>query len=408
MEGVRFPILVVVVIGFAGCSKAPDVPFPDWIGSVGTARAGSSDSRSAEFVAAAQDAERLAPEFLTRVSFTPNHKTTLIERLAAPAARALKASRESVSLSNRWSPPFEALDFQRGWRLIGRTLAWQVDRKVAVEDYPGAVQSMIDAARFGFALGTGSASDAALGLSVVDEARKAMAPSLGKLSPVDLRALGTGLESALKLRGSPKAMLANERGSMLAAVQRVQDAYREKKLGVLTDELGRGIEPAIDHLEGLRSESSAERAAYFDSFAEEAELWLDYYDAMLRKNARQRADIPLPPLAEERPWRRFSTHFFQTIEPVVRQREESICRVRLLALSALLLAETKANGMAPTTLVGLSNELTIDPYSGRSFLYRPEGARFLLYSVGADLRDDGGETDETFRTPDIRVEFEGS
>lgn len=407
MEGVRSPILFVVVALIAGCSKAPDAPYPDWIGSAKTARAASPQSSAAELIAAAQEAERLASDYVARVSFTPAQKTVLIERLQSAANRAVRASRESASLEARWAEPFEALPYQSGWRLIGRTLAWQVDRKVAVEDLGGAVQTTIDAARFGFALGSGSASDAALGLAIVDEARRALSPALGKLTPSQLRALGTGLESALNHRGTPKAILRNEHASMLAAVQFVQDAFQSKKLGTLVDELGRDIEPAVDYLENLRSESSQERADYFEGFAAEAELWLDHYDTAFRKNARQRSVIEPPTLAEERPWRRFSRHFFQTLEPVIKQREETICRVRLLALTALLLAETKANGEAPSSLVGLSRELTIDPYSGAPFLYRPEGARFLLYSVGPDLRDDGGETDESFRTPDIRVEAEG-
>jgi hypothetical protein len=45
-----------------------------------------------------------------------------------------------------------------------------------------------------------------------------------------------------------------------------------------------------------------------------------------------------------------------------------------------------------------------DPYSGRGFVYRVDGADYRLYSVGADIKDDGGETDETYTAPDLMLE----
>ena len=407
MEGVRCPILFVFVLAVAGCSRAPDAPFPDWLGTVKTAHAGSSFEASKTLLDAALDAEREAGDYLGRVSFTPAQKTLLIERLREPVNRAVRASRESPRLVDRSTAPFETLEGQPGFRMIGRSLAWQIDRLVATEEYGPAVHLAVDATQFGFALGSGSASDAALGLRIVDEARLALAPALGKLSPRELRELGTGLEAALRRRPAASNLIENERRTMLAAVQTIQDAYRDRKLGRLIDELGRDIEPAIDYLENLRSEPSQVRAAYFEDFAAEAEAWVDHFATSMRRNARQRDGQPDPPLAEERPWRRFSRHFFQTLAPLVLQREETVCRTRLLALNALIRAEVKVNGEAPGSLTGISADLTTDPYSGKQFLYRPEGSRFLLYSVGADLRDDGGETDETHRTPDVRVEGEG-
>lgn len=45
------------------------------------------------------------------------------------------------------------------------------------------------------------------------------------------------------------------------------------------------------------------------------------------------------------------------------------------------LGELKASGLA---------QLRIDPFSGKDFVYRPSGKDFVLYSVGANLKDDGG------------------
>lgn len=54
----------------------------------------------------------------------------------------------------------------------------------------------------------------------------------------------------------------------------------------------------------------------------------------------------------------------------------------------------KNNGAFPDSLDQLDlpdlGELRIDPFSGRDFVYRPNGAQFLLYSFGANLQDDNG------------------
>jgi len=55
----------------------------------------------------------------------------------------------------------------------------------------------------------------------------------------------------------------------------------------------------------------------------------------------------------------------------------------------------KEHGSYPANLdelvaVGYLDRLPMDPYSGRMLAYTPIGDRFLLYSVGANLKDDGG------------------
>jgi len=44
---------------------------------------------------------------------------------------------------------------------------------------------------------------------------------------------------------------------------------------------------------------------------------------------------------------------------------------------------------------------TEDPFSGKEFMYRTEGKGFLLYSVGRDLRDDGGHEPPVNRDSDL-------
>ena len=60
-------------------------------------------------------------------------------------------------------------------------------------------------------------------------------------------------------------------------------------------------------------------------------------------------------------------------------------------------------------------ELPLDPFSERPFVYRRQGEGYVLYSVGENGRDDGGEQEDPDvyypepepRKDDIVVRFEG-
>jgi hypothetical protein len=62
--------------------------------------------------------------------------------------------------------------------------------------------------------------------------------------------------------------------------------------------------------------------------------------------------------------------------------------------------------VAPKDLSQFADNLKTDPYSGKPFIYGSDGADYHVYSVGADFRDDGCETDETFTQPDLKLEKE--
>jgi len=41
-------------------------------------------------------------------------------------------------------------------------------------------------------------------------------------------------------------------------------------------------------------------------------------------------------------------------------------------------------------LLGVDSSLLVDPFNGESLIYKPQGSDYLLYSVGPDLKDNGG------------------
>lgn len=405
MDGVRKSICLIIPLGLAaGCGKAPDVPFPNWLSESRIARAAETDAGARRLFELAAQAERRSGAWLRRVSFTPGQRQRLIEALSPILKEAGEVCRSRVTLDGRSAAPFEALTAQAGWRAIGRAYAWRIERSVALEDFDSATEDIVRATRFGLSLTGGSASDAQLGYLTLDEARRAFVTVLPKLTPAQLRRVGSGIEAALRNRPPSKTLVENERRSMLLTVQSVQDHFRNGELRRFAKELGKEIEPAIAELQKLETKPAERRARYFEGFASEAEATANEYGTLFGMNASQRKAREPVERKGDRPWRRFSRHFFRALDPVLAMRDETICRTRLLGLNALLLAESKENGLAPSSLTGISSELTIDPYSGKSLGYRADGSYFLLYGIGPDLKDDAGETDAQALKPDMQLE----
>jgi hypothetical protein len=56
------------------------------------------------------------------------------------------------------------------------------------------------------------------------------------------------------------------------------------------------------------------------------------------------------------------------------------------------------NDLSPEILT----EIPLDPFTGESLIYRKEGDGFIVYSVGSNLKDDGGR--ETLRITSLVME----
>lgn len=91
--------------------------------------------------------------------------------------------------------------------------------------------------------------------------------------------------------------------------------------------------------------------------------------------------------------------------PRVRTLEErSVANRRAMHLIACILAQHGKAGAYPASLDALKvsdlKELRTDPFSGRDFVYKKEGTNFTVYTVGENLKDDGGKHDETRKSGD--------
>lgn len=82
--------------------------------------------------------------------------------------------------------------------------------------------------------------------------------------------------------------------------------------------------------------------------------------------------------------------------------------LRAMTVGIATLAERSRRGSLPTEPVSLHDRTLRDPYTGQPLLYRvtDDGSELSIWSVGEDMRDDGGSSDWGLQAPvDVVVHF---
>ncbi len=76
------------------------------------------------------------------------------------------------------------------------------------------------------------------------------------------------------------------------------------------------------------------------------------------------------------------------------RRDEAIARRALVGAALGMELYKQKMGRYPATLEDVRKSIgwkvAPDPFSGEALVYKVSGATYLLYSIGMDLRDDGG------------------
>lgn len=354
------------------------------------------------YAAAALEAEALGGSDLSRVSFTNALSRKAMAKVARPLAQLEAATSRTCEFQFTPRRPFEKAPYQSGWRLLGRCLVWKIQDAVALEQWDTAATATTRAIKFGFDLTGGSATDASLGFTIVNEARQAVSPALPRMDGSALSRLSVGVAKWVRERPDLGPMIRNEHALMLQGVQFVQDAYRAKDLEVLNKSMGSDTKNAIDYLKQMEKKDTERRPGYFQGFAAEAEARAAWLESMAKLPMAKRSKGPT--LQAERPWRRFAKQLFEGADPILRVADAAVARTRLLVIEAQVIRQVKTKGIAQTDLSGFSGELATDPFTGGKFEYRADGAMYSVYSVGTNKVDDGGETDESFTSPDLLLE----
>jgi hypothetical protein len=78
-----------------------------------------------------------------------------------------------------------------------------------------------------------------------------------------------------------------------------------------------------------------------------------------------------------------------------------IAKARIMVLGIKLIQFKETKGIFPKQLDELGTVNTIDPFTGKNLIYKPEEKGFFLYSVGENLIDDKGDCDPESKPNDI-------
>ena len=109
-----------------------------------------------------------------------------------------------------------------------------------------------------------------------------------------------------------------------------------------------------------------------------------------------------PPLGSVKDWNILAGMLLPALSKAQVEYVRQICDHDALSIHVALLRYRQKNGRYPERLErlvpDLLDDLPLDPFSGEPFKYQRGGDGWILYSVGADQDDDGGEMLRDYRT----------
>jgi len=336
---------------------------------------------------AAEEVEQKAAKYIGRTAWSPDQRDYIVQA-SSGAIRRLSGV-EGALFGKTWEEPFGVREYTRGWRTIGRAIAWRIEMAVKAGNYADARFCLATAIRMANALGTSDSHDAYMGAEIVDECLAAVWPELPRFESSILSGISSDVRRLLEQGAAPEAIAEQERTLMLAQLDWVRQRYQERDFAVISDTLGQAVEPAVKYLRGLAEMEPKEQQAYFTGFASEIEAEVELFSTNL-KTAPNRWESERE--KGTRAWMRFTQAFGTPWKVYVERRAEVRTRLRLLAIDSALLAAFKTSGSVPKNLGGFPRALRSDPYSGSDFVFVSRGVDYKLYSVGPDGTDDGGDT----------------
>ena len=406
MEGARKTLAPLVIL-LAGCRGTTDAPYPTYAPDPVpyVPNAGSGNAFDAYVLAAGEAKDAVATfkiDPLRRSFFTPDQRTAILHALA-PAVRRIADAKGPCDF--RYVPvrPGAPLPGRDAWRLLGRALRWRIDDALAAASPEAAVDAAALALRFSSDLCGGGPADRTLGVEIAEDVREALLPALPKLEIAPLRRLANAVKASLERRPPLEQTLTNADADMSLALQTFLDGYRRHEYGPIKNAMGREFSDLRSTLEEIEKKGGAKRAAFFDSLEEDRRrLSKAWHDAAARPRSG-RTEILDVKLQGDKARRAFDRHFFLLGKPLLDIEDRSLARQRLLILEAELRRVVRISNRAPDSIAAVKPPWATDPYNGRTFGYQPDGAEFRVYSVGANLKDDLGDTDAAGLDPDIRT-----
>lgn len=383
---VALALVLSLVVG--GCSKQSEPPL---IRYSEPASASLTGNKALEDLSTSTRSK--CKEYLKRVSFTPGMRREIVNRLSPELARL--GAMKSVGAVGVPDP-----DSANGWRLLGYALIWRTDEAMRASDFGAAAQAFLSAQKLGWALVGGPAIEASLGYSIIADSRDVICGGLDRLGSAQLRDLSLGLTAVFRSRPATGHTFEVEEGRVLEATDAIQDAMASNRYDGLATLLGPNFAQGVKSVKAISSESSETINAFFSGLAEEAKRVFAELATRAAQPLAERSQTSLEP-PKSAPWKTLAVHLFGGLPSLLAIADLNLARTRLMILHCQALSQAKGKRAAPKDLRAIPEEIKSDPYTGGELVYVTDGFDFKLYSVGTDLRDDGGRTDAEGLSPDI-------
>lgn len=390
----------VAVLALSGCGRPAKVEWPAW-GHAGPG--GQPSGAFAEYVLLGLEVARQLPEDAQRTGFLPGQRDRALAKLAPYLSRLQLAARQPATFASDERSPLRPAPEQAGWRLLGRGLAWSAEDAVKRGDFDAAISWSLTGLKFGYELTGGTAMDASLGFTLVAEARAAIAPHLTKMGAAQLGRLAEGVAKVWRARPPMSRVAAFEQGNYYQAGAFVQSFFMQSDVDLLWTWLGKEAREPIVALDRLSKRPEDEQARFFANWQAEIGQEISAFESRAAVRAARRPPWPKE-IDADRPWAELSRMLFRTLRPILAQQDAESARTQMLALHAWVLRDVKARRAAPTNLSAFGRDVASDPFGDGGFVYRADAQEYMLYSVGPDLRDNGGESDPSGMTPDLVLE----
>lgn len=396
--------ILICTLALAGCRSKEEAKFTEWSSDRTLAPATGSGAKLIEIgeavEASAIAAARGKSPITARTTFFSPERKQARAVIGGQGAALLRLS--AAGFKVRFTPTGmnQPPRYLRGIRLIGEALIWDQEYAISKQDFSVATMRCGQITRLGLQLMGGGGLEASLGASLIDRSRRLISSNFHQLGAGQLAQLGKALKGALGSAPGLTDPLENERENMLLSLQQAQDLAQKLDFKTLEARMGSSCHDEVTLLASLQKDPS-KIAGVFDWIGQDI---MKRGDWQIERVRNPKTEAEEPDLKQRKNWRVFYRYFASNLDSLAPMLKRSVARTRLFTLECFLRQKVKIKAPLPAAITEFKGDIITDPFSGSPFHYRSDASAFRVYSVGADLVDDGGETNETFDSPDLVVE----
>ncbi len=400
LQNISLPLFLLLIIS---CNKNEDkILFLDRQKEPKYLPSKSNPTKFDQLIFSAIEAEKLCTEYTHRVNFTAGQKLKIMHLLSKVSTHVKHIVSHYNEILFIFTPVDmnESYDYLNGWAMISKAFIWQMEYAISNQNYDAACEWFLSTQQFGNILLKGDATHASLGLNIINESRRHMVNIIKRFNISQLNFLHTKLSTICKTGWNFSLTMDHEYLNIKNWIDTLEVAFFHKKMNYLNQILKNDSKEPIKYLNKLHKKNIVDQKNFFYKLRLEAE---QEYEISL-KNSKYplalRSSYPTYP-KKNRPWKRFSKHFFSGLKSLQPCFDQMEARTKLFTIYCMIYLNIKTNHLSLPDLSKVSKTITTDPYTGKDFIYYSEGVHFKLYSVGENLTDDGGISNETGTYPDL-------